>query len=118
MKFPLLLTTLLLAVSPVVADDSLHLQYETNLDMNALHAATSKFIKNEVQVHSMAFRIDFIDKTIQGIDLDEKQSLETYDFEIANDRLPFSGINDNVNGNSEFQWMIDLLPPFDHVGKG
>ena len=118
MKLPLLLSSLLLSASPVVADDSLHLQCETNLDVDVFHAETSNFIKNDKQVKSMVFRIDFIDKTLQGVTLGRKEPVDTYDIEVANDRLAFSGAKVNVHGKSKFQWTIALLPPFDVAAKG
>ena len=64
------------------------------------------------------YKISINGKIIKGIALDETQSLETYDVEIVDDQLTYSGTQDVVDGDSGFQMMIDLSPPFDLVSKG
>ena len=117
MKLSTLLGALLLSVTPVFADDYLYLKCEESIELDVLHAQTSKFIKKGTKSRFVVYGIAIKDKTIKGIALDERV-IETYDVVIDDDQLTYSGTQDVVDGDSSFQLMIDLKPPFDLVSKG
>ena len=108
MKLPILLATLLLTASPVVAQDIVVLECPVTVYGTLIDAETKNVVDSQKEDSPMYFTIDFKNKTIAAGD----QTSEP--FEMKDDELHYKSIKDD----GVFNMTIQMNPPGELSGTG
>ena len=66
MKLPLLLTTLLLTSSPVVADDFLYIVCKYDANMKVTELPSGKTTENQLEGEFILFKVDLLNKKLRN----------------------------------------------------